>query len=114
MLTDAKASIINVNPAFCLLTGYSREEAIGKNPNFLKSGYQPETFYRDMWQSVLEQGHWRGEIWNQRKSGDIYPELLSIAAVHNPAGAITNYIGIFSDISLLKEQQNNLERQGSL
>ena len=109
-ITDADERIVDVNPTFCEITGYSRAEAIGQTPRALKSGRQDEEFYAAMWQALQHQGYWRGEIWNRKKSGEVYPELLTISAIPDATGAITHYVGIFTDISVLKEHQQYLER----
>ncbi len=103
VLSNANNVILNVNPAFCEITGYSRAEIIGKSPNFLSSGKHDADFYHKMWHDLQEKGVWFGEIWNRRKNGECYPEWLKIAAVHNDQGEITHYIGIFTDISEVKE-----------
>jgi diguanylate cyclase (GGDEF)-like protein/PAS domain S-box-containing protein len=107
-LTNAQGEILDVNPAFTRITGYERSEVIGHNPRVLKSGRHDQSFYTAMWKSILETGTWRGEIWNRSKFGDIYPELLSISAVHDAEGQLTNYVAVFSDISRLKEQEKQL------
>jgi len=99
LITDADHRIIDVNPAFERTTGYSREEALGKNPSMLSSGRHDDRFYQDMWRQLNENGHWQGEIWNRRKSGELYPELLNLVRITNADGTITNYVGIFSDIT---------------
>lgn len=103
VMSDANNVILNVNPAFCEITGYSRAEIIGKSPSFLSSGKHDAEFYQTMWHALQEKGVWFGEIWNRRKNGECYPEWLKITAVHNEQGQVTNYIGIFTDISEVKE-----------
>lgn len=110
VITDADNHIIEVNNAFCRICGYEREEVIGLNPAILRSGRQDAAFYADMWQAIQEKGSWRGEIWNRRKSGEVYAEMLSIDAVRDQSGQIQHYVGAFSDISLIKEHQAELER----
>lgn len=107
-LTDAEGNILDVNPAFTRITGYERDEVIGRNPRMLKSGRHDRAFYAAMWKSILETGSWRGEIWNRNKYGEIYPELLSISAVRDESGRITNYVAVFADISRLKAQEKQL------
>lgn len=111
VVTDMKGDILQVNQAFSKITGYSAEEAIGQNPKILKSNKHEAEFYQRMWTQLSEQGQWSGEIWNRRKSGDVYPEWLTINAVHDPQGRITNYVSIFHDITELKRQQEALEHQ---
>lgn len=110
VITDPAGTILDVNAAFSNVTGYGREEACGQNIRLLKSGRHEPGFYAEMWQALRESGRWRGEIWNRRKDGAIYPELLSIAAVRDAAGRTTHYIGNFIDISELKAAEENLRR----
>jgi diguanylate cyclase (GGDEF)-like protein/PAS domain S-box-containing protein len=109
MITDANCNIIRVNTAFTVISGYSEAEAIGQNPRLLSSGRQDQDFYRAMWRHIAQFGYWKGEIWNRRKNGDVYPELLGISTVRNESGEISEYIGIFSDISQLKASEAQLE-----
>jgi diguanylate cyclase (GGDEF)-like protein/PAS domain S-box-containing protein len=108
-VTDAKGSIVDINHAFTRITGYEREEVIGQNPRILKSGRQDPAFYAAMWGALAAQGHWSGEIWNRRKNGDIYPELLTISAVRDGQGHTQQYVALFSDISAIKAHQSQLE-----
>jgi len=108
MICDDQANILLVNPAFCEITGYASDEVIGNNPRMLSSGRQPVEFYRDLWATLLDQGQWVGEIWNKRKNGVIYPEHLSISAVCDDAGEITNYVSVFNDISKQKDIEQRL------
>ncbi len=110
MITDTRPAIINVNPVFSEITGYSAEEVIGKNPNILRSNKQSQEFYANMWKSILETGHWQGEIWNRKKDGTLYAELLTISSVYDDEGKVQNYISLFSDITQLKYQQQALEQ----
>jgi len=107
-ITDANKVIVDVNPAFCDITGYSREEVVGKNPGLLSSGRHNVQFYTDMWQTIEQHGYWQGEVWNRRKNGKIYAELLSISTLWNEAGDVINYVGMFSDITQNKKQQEEL------
>ncbi len=108
-ITDRDGTILEVNDAFTRITGYTRKEALGKNPRILQSGLQSAEFYRNMWESLLREGHWSGEIWNRTKGGDIYAEMLSINAIHNEKGKVEQYVGLFTDITELKEQEQRLE-----
>jgi diguanylate cyclase (GGDEF)-like protein/PAS domain S-box-containing protein len=108
MVTDASIQIISVNPAFQIVTGYSEEEAIGKTPKILQSGLHNKRFYEEMWQEIKMNGHWKGEIWNKRKNGEIYPEWLTISSIENESGEVTNYVGIFSDITDRKHAEDQL------
>jgi len=106
---DSESVIIEVNPRFCEITGYSREEVIGKNPRILKSGRQDAAFYSAMWASLQKTGCWRGEIWNRRKNGEIYPEILSICTLDISASSPPLYLAVFSDITDIKTHQAHLE-----
>ncbi|MFC7060982.1 MFS transporter [Halobacillus seohaensis] len=99
MVTNNRGKIISVNPAFSELTGFPLKEAIGNNPSMLKSGKQSKEFYDQMWQSLKEKGFWQGEIWNKRKQGDYYLEWLTIHAIKDDAGEVTQYAGFFSDVT---------------
>ncbi len=109
-ITDAHGTIVDVNEAFTRITGYSREEAVGQNPRILSSGRHDAAFYSAVWGALILQGHWSGEIWNRRKSGELYAELITISVVRNAQGITQNYVALFSDISSIKEHQNVLER----
>lgn len=111
MITDKEKKIISVNPAFEFVTGYSLEEVTGKDPSILQSGIHDLSFYLSMWKSIYDIGVWQGEIWNRRKTGDVYPEWLTIMAVRDPQGEITNYCGIFTDLSERKIVENELEKR---
>ena len=111
MITDANGVIEKVNPAFVRLTGYSEAELVGNTPRLLGSGRQPPEFYRDMWQTLRESGHWRGELWNRRKDGAIYRESLSINGIRGPNGDISNYVAVCADIT---QRQLAQERLGYL
>ena len=108
MVTDEHATIIRVNQAFTLLTGYTAEEAIGRNPSMLKSDRQDAEFFRDMWDSLRRDKSWHGEIWNRRKNGEIYPEWLNITAVVDKEGKVTNYVGTFVDFTERKRAENEI------
>jgi PAS domain S-box-containing protein len=99
IFTDAGATILAVNSGFTRITGYAADEVVGRNPRVLQSGVQERDFYEEMWRTLKTTGRWRGEVINRRKSGELYPELLSISAVRDAEGGITNYIGVFSDLS---------------
>lgn len=101
-ITDLEGRILDVNPAFETITGYRREEVLGKNPSVLQSGRQSPDFYQEMWRTLKKTGQWRGEIWNRRKSGEVYPEWLTVSAVKDDKGKVTHYVGVFSDISSIK------------
>ncbi|MDR3393502.1 MAG: EAL domain-containing protein [Parasulfuritortus sp.] len=109
MITDLDQRILSVNPAFARVFGYLDRDLIGQTPKMLASGRHDAAFYEAMWQSIGNFGHWRGEIWNRRKNGEIFPEWLSIAAVNDADGHTTHYIGTFSDISERKTAEAQIE-----
>jgi len=108
MITDKDNDILSVNRAFTEITGYSPEEVIGRNPRILSYGWQSGAFYRAMWDSIGETGRWQGELWDKRKDGQPYCELLSIAAIRNDQGEITQHCAIFADITKLKMTEAEL------
>ena len=108
-ITDADERILRVNRAFCELTGYTEEEVQGQTPRLLSSGRQSPAFYAALWASLRDTGHWQGEVWNRRKNGEVYPELLSISAVKNAAGVVTHYVGVFADLSQIKASEEQLD-----
>ena len=108
-ITDATGTILQVNDAFTRITGYSAEEAIGNNPSILKSGKHDRDFYVEMWDSIRKEGFWKGEIYNRRKNGEIYPEMLSISSVRDQEGKITHYVAHFFDITEIKNAQRDAE-----
>ena len=108
-ITDNQGIIIDVNDAYARITGYAREEAIGKSPRILNSGRHDHNFYAAMWSALIEQGHWSGEIWNRRKNGEVFAELQTISAVRDAQGKTQQYVALFSDISAIKAHQGQLE-----
>lgn len=110
VLTDARARILSVNPAFTQITQYQEHEVLGRNPAIMKSGRHKAIFYQEMWGEINTTGFWQGEIWNRRKSGEIYPQWLNISTVRNAAGAVENYVGVFSDLSHIKRSAEEMER----
>ncbi|WPL18546.1 Bacteriophytochrome cph2 [Thiorhodovibrio winogradskyi] len=108
VFTDAKTRVLMVNPAFTEITGYGENEVLGETPRLLQSGRHDKAFYQAMWASINETGSWRGEFWNRRKSGEIYPQQSTISAVHNDAGELTGYIGVFGDLSNLRRSEEAL------
>ncbi|MES2259688.1 MAG: EAL domain-containing protein [Pseudomonadota bacterium] len=108
-MTDEHCNIVAVNPAFEQITGYAEAEVLGQNPRLLRSGRHDSAFYRAMWASLESSGQWRGEIWNRRKNGQIYPERISINAVRDPHGQVSAYVSVSSDLSALKEAHHQLD-----
>ena len=109
IVTDAHSRILSVNAAFTRLLGYTEDELLGQTPRAFKSGRHDKAFYEAMWAALAETGHWQGEIWNRRKNGEIFPEHMSLSAVRDPAGEVTHYVCMFTDISEEKAQQRRLE-----
>lgn len=108
MITDVDGEIRAVNPAFTRITGYTADEAIGRNPRFLQSGMQSQYFYEGMWSALKESGTWQGMIHNRTKDGRTYPQWLCINSVKNDSGIVLSYIGVFSDLSALQKAENDL------
>jgi diguanylate cyclase (GGDEF)-like protein/PAS domain S-box-containing protein len=109
LITDRDGLIVAVNPAFTEITGFTAEEMIGSNPSVLSSGRHDPAFYRAMWEALTTTGYWQGEIWNRRKSGEVYPEWLAISAVPDEQGRLVNYIGVFSDVTGRKAAEEHIE-----
>lgn len=110
MVTNLQGVILTVNPAFTRLTGYSAEEAVGKTPALLSSRRYTKAFYQDMWQSLLRDGHWQGEIWNRRKDGELFAEMLSIGSIADESGEVTRFVALFSDITQKKQEERALSK----
>ncbi|MBF0369999.1 MAG: EAL domain-containing protein [Magnetococcales bacterium] len=108
MVTDSEGMIQSVNPAFSAITGYTPQEVIGKNPRLLRSGRQESGFYREMWDQITNQGQWQGEIWNRRKDGEAFPQSLTITAIRDKNGTITNFVGLFHDLTDIKRSEEEL------
>jgi len=108
LITDAKANIQRVNRAFEKITGYYQEEVLGLNPRFMSSGRHDAAFYQLMWERLTQDGAWSGEIWDRRKSGEIYPKWMTISAVKDEDGKVTNYVAIFSDITERKRNEEEI------
>ncbi len=113
MITDANGTIIATNPAFTSLTGYTAEEAIGNTPKMLQSGKQEPNFYQLMWQSLNETGSWKGEVWNKRKNGEIFPEWLTINTIVHPDGSPHRRVALFWDITIHKESEQLIWNQAN-
>ena len=110
LLTDARGRIVDVNPSFTRITGYARDEAVGRPMTLLKSGYQDAAFYAEFWRALSEQGRWQGEIWNRRKDGSVFPEYLTVSAVPEPESGRMYYLGIFYDLEFVREHTARLSR----
>jgi len=113
MVTDADSSIIDVNPTFSRITGYTRDEIVGRKPSILQSGRHDAGFYRDMWNALQEHGHWSGEVWNRRKSGEVFPEWIEINAVPDDKGNVRRWVAQFNDISEKKNAEEQIWRQAN-
>lgn len=111
VITDSTTTIVDCNSAFTDITGYTRQDVIGKNPKLLNSGLQDSDFFQKLWADVNACGQWHGEIWNRKKDGTIYAELLTINSIKNNDNSVVYYVGIFADISSQKQLQNQLEHR---
>ncbi|MBM3556729.1 MAG: diguanylate cyclase, partial [Alphaproteobacteria bacterium] len=108
LVTDAENRILSVNRAFTEITGFNGDEVVGKTPRLLASGRHDKAFYEDMWRELHDKGSWQGEIWNRRKSGETYPEWLSINLVRDERGRVTNHVAVFTDISEAKASEERI------
>ncbi len=109
-ITDQNANIINVNDSFTRITGFNRGEVIGNNMRMLKSGKHDQEFYKVMWGTLINEGQWKGEIWDRRKNGEIYPKWTSLSSIKDEYGNTVYYLSIFSDITVIKEAEERLRR----
>jgi diguanylate cyclase (GGDEF)-like protein/PAS domain S-box-containing protein len=109
LITNAESQIISINPAFTRITGYSETDVIGKTPRMLSSGTHDKHFYQTMWQHLIADGNWSGELIDRKKNGQTLVESIAISALHDADGQTTHYVGVFSDITPLKDSQNKLE-----
>jgi diguanylate cyclase (GGDEF)-like protein/PAS domain S-box-containing protein len=109
-ITDADANILRVNPSFTRITGYTEQEVRGRNPSMLSSGKQSPEFYQQMWRDLAERDHWQGEIWNRRATGEAYPQWLTISAIRDAEGELTNYAAVFTDLTELRRSEAAVER----
>jgi diguanylate cyclase (GGDEF)-like protein/PAS domain S-box-containing protein len=110
VITNAEKIITSINPAYTRIMGYTREEVVGKNPGFSKSGRHDSYFYQAMWNQVQTVGYWEGEIWDRRKDGSVFPKWLSISVIKDSKGEVAHYVGIFMDISQQKATEEKLEQ----
>ncbi len=113
VVTDADNAIRAVNPAFTRLTGYTEHEVHGRTPALLNSGRMDPAFFKRMWAALQTQGRWQGEIWNKRKNGEIFAESLQIEVVRQADGAISHYIGMFSDLTESKTAEETIWQQAN-
>lgn len=113
MVTDADNLIIAVNPSFTTITGYTMEEVIGSNPRVLNSGPQSKAFFQTMWQDINSTGYWQGEIWNRRRNGDVYLELMTINTVFNNNGSVLRRVAMFTDITKNKASEELIWHQAN-
>ena len=111
MITDHNKRILSINVAFEFVTGFKKEEVIGQKPSILQSGVHDRDFYLDMWKVIEKEGIWQGEIWNRRKTGELYPEWLTIIKIKDKSGNVTNYCAIFTDLSERKIVEDELEKR---
>ncbi|WP_064117458.1 phosphodiesterase DibA [Pseudomonas fluorescens] len=109
LVTNRDGLIVHVNRAFMAITGYQREEVLGQQPSLFKSGHHPPGFYQSMFATLQSQGEWSGEIWNRRKSGEIYPQWQTIRVIHDDQGRLSHYVAVFSDISAIKDSEHELK-----
>ncbi len=110
MITAADGKIIDVNNAFTRITGYCPDEVLGQTPHIFSSGRHDQEFFVDMWANLVRKGHWYGEVWNQRKNGEVYVEMLNISAVYDSHHIPQQYVAMFSDITQIKEHEKQLEQ----
>ncbi|MXI47397.1 EAL domain-containing protein [Pseudomonas moraviensis] len=109
LVTDHRGLIVHVNRAFIEITGYRRDEVIGQQPSLFKSGHHPPGFYQAMFATLEAEGEWSGEIWNRRKTGEIYPQWQTIRVIHDDSGRLSHYVAVFSDISAIKDSESELK-----
>lgn len=114
LVTDAHGVIIEINEAFTSVTGYTRDEVVGRDPSLFRSGRQGPEVYRAMLASLKSTGHCQGEVWSRRKTGEAYAVMLTVSAVPNPVDGCQRYVALFSDVTSLREQQEKLEKLASL
>ena len=110
LVTDPQQRIVHANPAFSRITGYSIEEVLGQTPKLFASGQHDATFYKQMWAVLQRDGIWSGEIWNRRKSGEVYPQWQNLRCILDDDGEVSHYVAVFSDLSALKRSRAELDR----
>ena len=109
LICDVDQTILDVNNAFCKITGYEPSEVIGRQPRMLASGRHDRTFYRQLWQQLHATGRWSGEVWNRRKNGEIYPQWQNIISVKDHRGELSHYVAVFADMSVIKRNQQEID-----
>ncbi|KTD21769.1 EAL domain-containing protein [Legionella londiniensis] len=109
VITDAQGTILEANQAFLNMSGFKKEDILGQNPRMWKSGKQDAQFYKHLWERLSSEGHWSGELWDKGGHNKLYPVFLSVSAVKNEAGDVTNYIGFFHDLTVIKQQEKQIE-----
>ena len=110
LVSDSRGVIVHVNRALVEITGYPAEEVLGRRPNMFKSGRHGPAFYQAMFKTIDERGEWHGEIWNRRKSGEVYPQWQTVRSITDDKGQVSHYVAVFSDISAIKNSQTELAR----
>jgi diguanylate cyclase (GGDEF)-like protein/PAS domain S-box-containing protein len=113
MVTDEENRIKTINPAFTRITGYTQDEVQGRSPSILSSGRHDRGFYEEMWETVLQNGCWNGEIWNRRKDGSVYPEWLAISTIRDDNGIVKEHVAVFSDITKYKQDEEQILYQAN-
>ena len=111
VITDAQGIIQRVNPAFTAITGYEAGEVLGENPRLLKSDRHGDSFFKAMWEALVEKEQWQGEIWNRHKNGEVYPQWLTITSIRDAQGKVGNYVGVFHDMTEIKLHEEQLRHQ---
>ena len=109
VITDRDTNIIDVNQAFCEITGYAEDEIIGKQPSYFSSGKHDNWFYENLWKTIKSKGHWRGELWDRRKNGELFPQLTTISEMVDEQGDTTGYVAVSRDITAFKDVEQRLE-----
>ncbi|HAQ25824.1 MAG TPA: GGDEF domain-containing protein, partial [Pseudomonas sp.] len=110
LVTDPQQHIVHVNPAFSRITGYAAEEVLGQTPKLFASGKHDAAFYQTMWHDLHKDGIWSGEIWNRRRSGEVYPQWQNLRSIRDEQGQVSHYVAVFSDLSALKRSRDELDR----
>lgn len=111
LIADADSIIISVNPAFTEITGYSAEEVVGHKPSIIRSNRHGPEFYRALWDTLLREGHWQGEIWNRRKNGEAFLARLVINQIPGPDGKPARYVSVFNDITEMHQKNEHIRHQ---